>query len=70
MSNAKRDVQLPDAMNDDRMEIRCPVCRTDSSYQQVDHRRPDGTAFDYPIYRCTGCDFHFLDPAVYPVERE
>jgi hypothetical protein len=51
------------------LEFGCPICRTKSTYERTEELvRPDGTVHPYPIFRCLGCDFHFLDPAVYPVQ--
>jgi hypothetical protein len=64
----KADHEGSKAVNGDSLEFGCPICRKTSTYERTrELLRPDGTVHPYPIFRCLGCDFHFLDPAVYPI---
>jgi hypothetical protein len=56
-------------LSSEAAEFGCPICNEAVGYEQADKKRPDGSPFPYPIYRCTGCDFHFLDPSIYPAMR-
>jgi transposase-like protein len=56
------------AMNDDvEAQMGCPICYTTTRYEEVGVVRPDGSTAPYPVYRCTQCYFHFVEPSDYPV---
>ena len=58
-------------MNDSAMEFGCPICHASRQYSQADDlTRPDGSAYSFAIYKCLRCDFHFTDPAVYPIAAQ
>ena len=46
----------------------CPVCQSTQRYERTSELlRPSECPWEFPVYRCTGCDFEFLDATVYGV---
>jgi hypothetical protein len=55
-------------MNDEATEFGCPICYENVRYEVIREDGPSKAALPpYPVYRCTGCDFHFIDPSAYPL---
>ena len=55
-------------MIEEAPEFGCPICYTNTRYELV-KASVSGTSAGSPIYRCVECDFHFLDPSVYPLRE-
>jgi hypothetical protein len=44
------------------------VCQSTQRYERTSELlRPSECPWEFPVYRCTGCDFEFLDATVYGV---
>jgi transposase-like protein len=56
--------------DEEQLQFGCPVCAADRAYAEAtDARRDDGEPYAFTIYRCTVCDFQFVDPRSYPLRR-
>jgi hypothetical protein len=45
-------------------EFECPLC-VSGDYEAVILYRSDGTPYEQNFYKCSRCDFHFLEPSIF-----
>jgi DNA-directed RNA polymerase subunit M/transcription elongation factor TFIIS len=45
-------------------EFECPLCVSDK-YEAVILYRSDGSPYEQNFYKCSRCEFHFLEPSAF-----